>query len=68
MTTHRILEQYEDKYEAQRQAKKLRWLPSMGKVELTVEMDDGSKRKAEVTPLEAAVVETFSQQSVTFFI
>lgn len=55
-------ERYEVEYEKQKPDKKLRYLPHMGTVELTVEMDSGETLSATVNTLQAAIIELFSQQ------
>jgi len=51
---------YENEYQVQKQDKKLKWLPHMGTVDLTVQMDDGREIRVTGTPLQAAVIELFS--------
>lgn len=49
-------------YEKQKPDKKLRYVLNVGTVELTVEMDSGETLHLTVTPLQAAIIELFSQQ------
>ncbi|KAF8322634.1 hypothetical protein DL93DRAFT_2223518 [Clavulina sp. PMI_390] len=55
-------DRYHVEYEKQRPDKKLRFLPHMGTVDLTVEMDDGQQLSVTVNPLHAAIIDLFSQQ------
>jgi len=41
----------------------LHWIPNMGIADLTIQMDDGRELNVSATPLQAAVVELFSQTS-----
>ena len=43
--------------------KRLRWLPHLGSVQLEIELKD-RKLDVQVSPLEAAIVELFSAQSM----
>jgi anaphase-promoting complex subunit 2 len=61
-------ERYQVEYEKQKPDKKLRYLSNMGSVELTVEMDSGETLSAAVNPLQAAIIELFSQQSKRYII
>lgn len=56
-------ERYQVEYEKQKPDKKLRYLFNMGSMDLTVEMDSGEAFSATVNPLQAAIIELFSQQS-----
>jgi len=52
---------YEKAFRLQKPDKKLHWIPNMGVADLTIQMDDGCELNVSATPLQAAVVELFSQ-------
>ncbi len=52
---------YEKAFRLQKPDKKLHWIPNMGIADLTIQMDDGRELNVSATPLQAAVVELFSQ-------
>jgi len=54
---------YEKAFRLQKPDKKLHWIPNMGIADLTIQMDDGRELNVSATPLQAAVVELFSQTS-----
>ena len=53
----RALEQFAQHYAATQTMKRVRWLPHVGTVQLEVEMADGRRIEARVSPLQAAVAE-----------
>jgi len=55
-------ERYQIEFEKQKPDKKLRYLPNMGSIDLTIDMDSGETFSATVNPLQAAIIELFSQQ------
>lgn len=55
-------ERYQVEYEKQKPDKKLRYLAHLGTVDITIEMDNGEQHTATVNPLQAAVIELFSEQ------
>lgn len=58
---HSIQEQYAKQFTTFKPDKKLRWLPHLGTVSMEVKLEDRTV-SAEVTPLEAAVLEHFDEQ------
>lgn len=64
-----MVEKYQVEFEKQKPDKKLRYLPHLGTIDLTIEMDSGESISATVNPLQAAVIELFSQtrSSSSFF-
>lgn len=56
---------YQDEFEKQKPDKKLRYLPNMGSVDLTVEMDSLETLTVTVNPLQAAIIELFSETSAS---
>jgi anaphase-promoting complex subunit 2 len=57
----RLQENFSKKYEEQKPDKRLHWVHQMGSVTITVELKDRTLSSITVTPLEAAVIELFSQ-------
>lgn len=56
---------YQEEFEKQKPDKKLRYLPNMGSVDLTVEMDSLETLTVTVNPLQAAIIELFSETSTS---
>ena len=57
----RIIEGYSKEFTVFKPDKKLRWLPQLGTVELSIELKDRTV-DVKVPPLEAAVIELYSQK------
>ncbi|KAK4057900.1 hypothetical protein OIO90_001119 [Microbotryomycetes sp. JL221] len=55
--------EYDRAFKSSRPDKKLRWLPQLGTVNITVDLKDRSLT-LDVTPLQSAVLEMFSQQEI----
>ena len=51
------LEAYAAHYAAAQRKRRVKWLPYLGTVDVEVEMNDGRRVRASVTPVEAAVAE-----------
>ena len=61
ISLHSLQGNYEKAFRLQKPDKKLHWIPNMGVADLTIQMNDGRELNVSVTPLQAAVVELFSQ-------
>ncbi|CCO26357.1 Anaphase-promoting complex subunit 2 AltName: Full=Cyclosome subunit 2 [Rhizoctonia solani AG-1 IB] len=59
----KMQEAFENEYNEHKAGKKLRWMNNLGTVALDVELEDRVVN-ADATPLEAAVVELFSEQNI----
>lgn len=57
----RVMATYSQEYSAFKPDKKLRWLPQLGTVDLEIELKD-RKIEVQVPPLEAAIIELFSEK------
>jgi anaphase-promoting complex subunit 2 len=57
----RIIETYSKEYSLFKPDKKLRWLPQLGSVDLSIELKDRTV-EVKVPPLEAAIIELYSQK------
>lgn len=53
--------EYQRAFRTYKPDKKLRWLPQLGSVDLTIDLKDRSL-SLQVTPLQASVLELFNQQ------
>jgi anaphase-promoting complex subunit 2 len=60
-------QQYCKEFAAFKPDKKLQWLPHLGTVQLELELQD-RKVDVEVSPLEAAFIELFSEQGLLSFL
>jgi anaphase-promoting complex subunit 2 len=60
-----IRNRYESAYARMKPDKKLRWLPQLGSVSMELELAD-RKIEIEVTPLQAAIIELFSEKGNPF--
>ncbi|QRW00465.1 cullin family [Ceratobasidium sp. AG-Ba] len=58
----RMQEVFEHEYEEHKAGKKLRWMNNLGTISLDVELEDRTI-SADATPLEAAVIELFSEKA-----
>lgn len=58
---HRLQKEYAQEFVIFKPDKQLRWLPHLGTIHLEIKLQDRVV-DAEVTPLEAAVIELFSQK------
>lgn len=65
MPLYRIQEDYSHDFSAFKPDKKLRWLPHLGEIQLTIELRDRSI-STQATPLEAAIIELFSAKGRMF--
>ena len=61
-TFGRLQEQYAEEFSIFKPDKKLRWLPHLGTIHLELQLDDRTV-EADVSPLEAAFIELFSEKS-----
>ncbi len=59
------MESYSKEFTAFKQDKKLRWLPQLGTLDLTIELSDRTL-EVHVPPLEAAIIELFSSKGALF--
>ena len=66
-STNRLQEEYTREFTKFKPDKKLQWLPHLGTVQLDVELEDRTV-SAEVPPLEAALIELFSEKGMGFFV
>ena len=64
---NRLQEEYAREFTKFKPDKKLQWLPHLGTVQLEVELEDRTV-SAEVPPLEAALIELFSEKGMEFFV
>ena len=62
-----IQQEYLKEFSTFKPDKRLRWLPQLGSVQLEIELED-RKLDLQVSPLEAAIVELFSEQGLRRFI
>ena len=58
---YRLQQDYQKRFQTLKPDKRLRWVPNVGTVELSIELDDRTL-DLEVTPLQAAIVELFQRQ------
>jgi len=65
--TNRLQEEYAREFTKFKPDKKLQWLPHLGTVQLDVELEDRTV-SAEVPPLEAALIELFSERGMELFV
>ncbi|GAA5955125.1 hypothetical protein JCM3765_003202 [Sporobolomyces pararoseus] len=61
----KIQSKYDQTFTSLKSDKKLKWLPSLGNVNLTIEMKDGRTFTLDSTPIQAAVLELFSSSDTT---
>ncbi len=64
---NRLQEEYAREFTKFKPDKKLQWLPHLGTVQLDVELEDRTV-SAEVLPLEAALIELFSEKGMEFYV
>ncbi|EJD53705.1 hypothetical protein AURDEDRAFT_141713 [Auricularia subglabra TFB-10046 SS5] len=58
-----LMKAYEKSYIKQKPDKRLQWIPLLGSVKIEIALKDRT-REVEVTPLEAAIIELFSQKDL----
>jgi anaphase-promoting complex subunit 2 len=58
---HRVQSAYDRSFSTLKADKKLRWLPHLGNVNMTIELKDRSIT-VDATPVQAAVIELFNKQ------
>lgn len=57
-------EAFEQEFTEHKAGKKLRWMNNIGTVSLDIELEDRTVN-ADATPLEAAIIELFSEQGMS---